>query len=276
MSLKESRELERVLQGPEIHHSWETSYRTAENQKFYDQVFSYLADLLDAPAGATLLDAGCGICDYSLRLADHGFAITAVDFSEAALLDAEAHIRSRGKQDVIRLQRENLLSLSFPDASFDYVLCWGVLMHIPDVQQALSELGRVLKTGGTLIVSEGNRHSLEAVMLMRLKKMFGKQKEQIVETAAGREFWAEGAQGRLLSRQTDIGWLKAQLAGRGLRVEKHVAGQFTELYCRCTSPALQRLMHLFNRFWFASLRNPSLAFGNILIARKIQGGEERK
>jgi SAM-dependent methyltransferase len=47
----------------------------------------------------------------------------------------------------------NALSLPFPDASFDKVLCSEVLEHIPDYEQAVAEIDRILKPGGTFAVS---------------------------------------------------------------------------------------------------------------------------
>src|SRR3989338_6404957 len=47
----------------------------------------------------------------------------------------------------------NALSLPFPDASFDKVLCSEVLEHIPDYRQAVAEIDRILKPGGTFAVS---------------------------------------------------------------------------------------------------------------------------
>lgn len=47
----------------------------------------------------------------------------------------------------------NALSLPFPDGSFDKILCSEVLEHIPDYEQAVAEIDRILKPGGTLAVS---------------------------------------------------------------------------------------------------------------------------
>lgn len=47
----------------------------------------------------------------------------------------------------------NALSLPFPDASFDKVLCSEVLEHIPNYKQAVAEIDRILKPGGTFAVS---------------------------------------------------------------------------------------------------------------------------
>ncbi len=43
--------------------------------------------------------------------------------------------------------------LPFPDGAFDVVICSEVMEHIPDNRKAVSELMRVLKPGGDLVVS---------------------------------------------------------------------------------------------------------------------------
>ncbi|MEX0840535.1 MAG: class I SAM-dependent methyltransferase [Parvibaculum sp.] len=47
----------------------------------------------------------------------------------------------------------NALALPFPDRSFDKIICSEVLEHIPDYKQAVTEIERILKPGGTLAVS---------------------------------------------------------------------------------------------------------------------------
>ena len=42
------------------------------------------------------------------------------------------------------------------------MLCWGVLMHIPDADRAIGELTRVAKPGGVLVVEEINQHAPES------------------------------------------------------------------------------------------------------------------
>src|SRR5919112_2064790 len=85
------------------------------------------------------------------RLPRRGFGVRAVDFSESALEMGRAYVEAQGLGDRIELGRESLLELSFPDESFDYALCWGVLMHVPDAERAVAELARVLRPGGMLV-----------------------------------------------------------------------------------------------------------------------------
>jgi SAM-dependent methyltransferase len=49
--------------------------------------------------------------------------------------------------------------LPFTSASFDAVFCRGSIHHVPDLQQALQEIVRILKPGGYLIFSEPSNDS---------------------------------------------------------------------------------------------------------------------
>jgi len=52
----------------------------------------------------------------------------------------------------IVIQKEDVLSLTFPDSSFDHVIVTCVLLHVPNPEVAISEIYRVLKPGGTAVI----------------------------------------------------------------------------------------------------------------------------
>ena len=268
--MAESRSLlvQNLLARPEMHCQWEGDYRTADNEDFYERAFDYIISVLDPRPGATFLDAGCGPGAHAVRLARRGFDVKAVDFSESALDMARDYIQSRKLGDRITLARESLLELSFPALSFDYVLGWGVLMHIPEVQRAVAELARVIKPGGSLVISESNKSSLEAATVRNLKRLLGKEKADVKETPAGVEYWMEKHGEALVTRQADISWLIRSFEARGLVLSSRVAGQFSESYTMLSAPPLKKLIHEFNRFWFQQVKWPGPAFGNILFFRK--------
>ncbi|MDO8288930.1 MAG: class I SAM-dependent methyltransferase [Parvibaculum sp.] len=56
-------------------------------------------------------------------------------------------------QRAFSLSVGNALSLPFPDATFDKIVCSEVMEHIPDYKQAIAECERILKPGGTLAIS---------------------------------------------------------------------------------------------------------------------------
>lgn len=270
MSDSNSELVEKLLSKPDIHEQWASGYRTSENESFFEQAFDYIAAVLKPEQGATFLDVGCGSCAHSVRLARRGFHVRAVDFSESALAMAEANIKAKGLEAKIETGRESLLDLSFPDESFDYVLCWGVLMHIPDVERAVSELSRVLKPGGTLVLSEGNMASLEALAVRNLKRVLGREKATVKRTPAGMEYWKMSNDDALVTRQANIDWLLKSFGAHGLRVRKRVAGQFMEAYTMVSSRPLKKLIHGFNNIWFKYVGLPQLAYGNIIFLQKEQ------
>jgi SAM-dependent methyltransferase len=51
------------------------------------------------------------------------------------------------------VRHENVTSLSFEDESFDYILSFDVLEHVPNYRAALAELSRVLKQNGQILIS---------------------------------------------------------------------------------------------------------------------------
>ena len=262
--------VQNLLARPEIHQRWERDYRTADNESFYEQAFDYTLHVLNPPPGATFLDAGCGSCAHSVRLARRGLNVRAVDFSESALAMAQDYVNSKQLQDRITLGRESLLELSFPDESFDYVLCWGVLMHIPEVGRAISELSRIIKPGGSLVVSEGNKASLEAVGTRNLRRLLRKEKAEVREKPEGVEYWTEKSGETLVTRQANIRWLIKSFEAHGLTLTQRVAGQLSESYTRFSAPPLKHLVHGLNTFWFRHVKWAGPAFGNILLFQKQQ------
>lgn len=264
-----------LLALPGMHQQWERDYRTSDNESFYEQAFDYIVSVLEPAPGATFLDVGCGSCARSVRLARRGFNVQAVDFSESALGMAREYVQSRGLEDRITLRREGLLELSFPDASFDYVLCWGVLMHIPEVARAMSEIARVIKPGGSLVVSEANKSSLEAIGARNLKRLLHWQNAHVKATPEGVEYWKEKGGAMLVTREASISWLVRSFEACGLTLSRHTAGQFSESYTRVSTHTLIRLIHGLNRFWFHYVRWPGPAFGNLLFFPKRKQVQSR-
>lgn len=256
----------RSLQGSEIHEGWEAAYRTEANERFYDLSFDVLLEYAGAPAGTEFLDVGCGPGFHALRLARRGYRVRAVDFSPFALELAQENIERASMQDRVKLGHEDLRALSFDDRSFDRILCWGVLMHIPDIERAISELGRVLSPGGMLIVSEVNRDSLEAIMRRGVRRARRRASRMRI-TPAGVEDWDDTPAGRLMTRQANIGWLVEAFDARALRLVKRLPGQFSEAYTKLRSP-FAGAVETANRAWLRHVRRPSLACGNILILQK--------
>lgn len=112
-------------------------------------------ELFDAPGG-DVLDVGCGPGVMVDALAARGCSFWGIDPSvEMIGVAAVAHL-SAPRAHFAAGAAEHL---AFPDDRFDAVICMGVLERLADDHLALAEMARVLKPGGTLIVTIPNRFS---------------------------------------------------------------------------------------------------------------------
>ena len=106
--------------------------------------------LSDLPPGASLLDAGAGECAYK-KYCGH-LRYVAQDLSQ---YDGTGQVGLQmGSWDTSNIDIvSDITNIPVRDASFDAVLCTEVLEHVSDPVAALKELDRVLKPGGTLIIT---------------------------------------------------------------------------------------------------------------------------
>ena len=244
----------------EIHDAWEDHYRSPANERFYELVFDRIVSLVEPPPGSTFLDAGCGPGFHAMRLARRGYRVRAIDFSEAILPLARANVQQAGLGDRIDLGREDLRKLSFARGSYRYVLCWGVLMHVPAISEAVSELSRMVEPGGTLIVAENNLRSPQgaAVRLLGALPRGGRKTRRV---PAGLESWKQTGAGPLLTRTADIRWLVDEFHRHGMVLRVRLPGQLTEAYAKAPWAALERGIHRLNKDWFEQVRAPGPAGG---------------
>ena len=174
-----ARQSELLMAKPQIHETWKSDYLNSDLDLIYDDAISGIAQIVPASSHPKLLDAGCGYGYHSVRLAKCGYQVTGFDFSESALTEAGRHIADSGFESNISIRRGNILHLDMPDEFFDVVFCWGVLMHIPDVETALSELVRVLRPGGKLVLAENSAHSMDVRLIEPVvraaKRLLGRQ-----------------------------------------------------------------------------------------------------
>jgi len=104
------------------------------------------------PAGQAL-DAGCGgTAAVALACASHGFSrVQAIDINQDSLRRAKSLVGP--VEGVIHLSCGSVLSLPFPDGTFDFAACVGVAHHTPDPEGVIVELARVVKPRGRLYFS---------------------------------------------------------------------------------------------------------------------------
>jgi len=138
-------------------------YSSRENRRLIDQATT-LTELLHHdtifPAGATVLEAGCGVGAQTVALAGNNpqARITSIDISTASLEAAQAHVAAAGQGNVT-FRQADIFDLPFAPASFDHVFVCFVLEHLADPLAALTRLMRVTRPGGSITVIEGDHGS---------------------------------------------------------------------------------------------------------------------
>jgi SAM-dependent methyltransferase len=106
--------------------------------------------LSELPAGASLLDAGAGECAHRkycghLRYVSQDLA----KYDGTGAVGLQMGTWDTSGIDIV----SDITDIPVPDASFDAVLCSEVFEHVSDPVAALNELKRVLRPGGTLILT---------------------------------------------------------------------------------------------------------------------------
>ena len=106
--------------------------------------------------GQTALDLCCGTCDWTISLAEASNTgkIIGLDFSQNMLDVGSIKIKEQKLQRQIELVQGNAMDLPFEDNSFDYVTIGFGLRNVPDYNQVLNEMRRVVKPGGYVVCLE--------------------------------------------------------------------------------------------------------------------------
>lgn len=103
--------------------------------------------LLRPAADQTVLDAGCGNGSLAARLAPLVHEAHAVDIAANALDPRFTSIAN------LRFRPMNVEAMEFPDARFDGIVCVETLEHMLHPLRALQEFHRVLKPGGSAVIT---------------------------------------------------------------------------------------------------------------------------
>lgn len=117
---------------------------------------NYILDMLDKK-NKRVLDIGCGPGEMMIDLMSRGYEVVGVDIAEGMLAVAKENIQKRLPTKKFTLKLGDIERLDFEDKEFDYVICAGVIEYLETDAKAISELNRVLKVGGRILISVRNR-----------------------------------------------------------------------------------------------------------------------
>lgn len=104
--------------------------------------------------GKEVLDISCGTGYGSRILCDSGATkVVGVDISSETVDFAQTHYQIMG----LEFKVGNILDINFSKNYFDVVTCFETIEHVQNQEKAFTELHRVLKPKGLLIISSPNR-----------------------------------------------------------------------------------------------------------------------
>lgn len=117
----------------------------------FDRLAAVLGDWLGLCGHERVLDVGCASGTLTNRWAERARHVVGVDFSRALAAAAQARHGGAARQ----FAAAEAAALPFATGAFDAVVCFNVLLSLPDhdyAQRAIGELLRVLRPGGTLLL----------------------------------------------------------------------------------------------------------------------------
>jgi SAM-dependent methyltransferase len=115
---------------------------------------------ISMPPQERVLEVGCGAGHAAVALAKLGYFVDALDAVQVMVDAAHDRAVKANVEHLVRSQVGDVNALCFPDETFGLVFALGVLPWLPSMERAMREMCRVLRPGGYLIISVGNRWGL--------------------------------------------------------------------------------------------------------------------
>lgn len=223
-------------------------------------VHDVVLKLLKGEKFGKILDVGAGEGALTKKLLHAGFDVEPCDYNPDQFKIATKKCK----------QVDLNLPLPYPEESFDFVVCIEVIEHLRDPWHLVSELGRVLKKTGKLILTTPNVLSLKSrIHFLLYGELWGFENASFEQLSAGLTHFGEGHINPIAFSE-----LNCILQANKLNLQKITTNRYTcggssflsKIASRATSPIIKRLMT--RRFGKNSLSNSDeLLYGEILILK---------
>ena len=139
---------------PQVYAKWRASELGAITEGLERRL---MLELIGGVSGKRVREVGCGDGGLAVELARRGAEMTAIDMSDHMIAAAQ----ERAKQAGVKLSFHvgPAEALPFEAAQFDLVVAQTILCFVKDGSPAFSEIARVLRPGGKLVIGELGRWS---------------------------------------------------------------------------------------------------------------------
>ena len=129
---------------------------------------------IQIPAGATVLDVGCGGGRTIEKLAQRAATVWGIDYAAGSVAASRAHNRQLIAAKRVFIERASVSQMPFAENFFDLVTAVETQYYWPDVVNDMREILRVLNPGGTLmIVAESYKGGKDDWLLGPVMRLLG-------------------------------------------------------------------------------------------------------
>ena len=137
-------------------YSYESGYQSNKKGDFTDapkdtktrKIFEYLTEIHPGTEKKNLLDVGCSSGEFMHYAELQGYSADGVELNRRTVEVARAH--------GLNVFHGFLKDAEFADDFFDVIFLGDIIEHVNSPQELLSECSRVLKKGGTIVISTPN------------------------------------------------------------------------------------------------------------------------
>ncbi|ONI76198.1 SAM-dependent methyltransferase [Actinosynnema sp. ALI-1.44] len=145
-----------VTVGANLHFGyWDTPDSTATFEQAADRLTEVLIDRLPVGPGQHVLDLGCGHGGPAIAVATRtGARVTGVSISREQVSRATARAEAAGVADRVQFHWADATKLPFEAQSFDAVLAFESIIHMPDRGDVLRQVREVLRPGGRVVLTD--------------------------------------------------------------------------------------------------------------------------
>ncbi len=128
------------------------NFLQAEIDPVFAKRAAYILNEVERKNPEKILDAGCGRGFYlkAISLYNSPKEICGIDINPSYLEKAKKLCAGDKR---VKIAQASIYTLSYPNSYFDFIICSEILEHLTGDEKALSELNRVLKPGGSLVIT---------------------------------------------------------------------------------------------------------------------------
>jgi ubiquinone/menaquinone biosynthesis C-methylase UbiE len=141
--------MSRIAYFNEAASTWDEKYGTPELASFLDE----LVPKFGLEPGENVLDAGTGtgvLIPYLVEAVGPSGSIMAIDYAEQMVDICKSKYSNL---ENVKIDLQDVEKLTLPPDTFDAATCFGLFPHIENKEKALTQINRVLKNGGKLIIA---------------------------------------------------------------------------------------------------------------------------